>query len=118
MILEKTVSLKMEHPKSLFWMVDEQISYPPKKESNRVMLIFAQQNINFMPKEFKKLKLNFGIVFTTGCASVSTHFESIAILNGYIPRPNSDIFIQMFNTADHSVLIREGDVLCKVIYHL
>jgi len=107
-------------PYSLAWIDKEfgDLKYKPTKERHTVMKIFAQQDINFTAKEIKNIKLNFGIHFTVGCGSVCMHFDSLAIIkNAYIPNSNRDIIIQVFNTATTPVLIKEGELLCRVAYH-
>ena len=106
-----------KQPKSLDWIEHDNVTYRPKKESHKVVKIFAQSKIVFTPKENKTIRLNFGIDFTYGSASVSANFFSLAILNSYLEKPNSDIVVQMFNTSNESVEIQEGLELCKVIYN-
>ncbi len=106
-----------EQPTSLFWIEHENLKFKPQKESHKIMKIFAQSKIIFTPKENKTIRLNFGIDFTSGSASISANFVSLAVLNSHLAKPNSDIVVQMFNTSNESVEILEGSELCKVIYH-
>ena len=108
-------------PKSIKWIIPNEIWQYVKKVNISTWEIFSQENITLKPKEVKFIMLGIGFIMSEGVILTSLPDsltkKRISLQNGIYSTDSPNMIIVLTNNSTENIRIPKLTTLCFVCYN-
>ena len=105
--------------KTINWKVYKNLSHPAKLKGS-YWEIYAENDINIKPKEYRRVALGVGYEMSKGlvCISISSNLKlRLTLLNGiHLEQKSDNIVVCLFNFSQEPMTIKKGVLFAYIKY--
>ena len=105
--------------KTISWKVYKNLNHPAKLRGS-YWEIYAENDINIKPNEYRRVALGVGYEMSKGliCVSLTSSLKfSLTLLNGiHLEQKLDNIVVCLFNFSKEPMTIKSGSLFCCIKY--